>query len=205
MTTPSNTYRTREEWLHAFTNQARPIFADIGAPLPFNIRISVGMPSKGWRSKSIGECFFHGNSADGHYEIFLNPMVKKNESPLSDARMADILTHELIHTVVFKDGHGAAFRKIATDLGLGGKMTATIALQKWYNWAAPIIERLGPMPYAEIRIADIKPKKTYQHKVECPECGWYGMVNAKWITPHEYLTCPVPDCETEMIVHGLKN
>ncbi len=197
-----NAFSTREEWLVAFIDAARPVFEHVGATLPDNIRASVGYPTTGHRSSTIGQCIHPEASSDGTWEIFINPKVKLQGNA---ARLADILTHELIHTVRH-DGHGRQFRKVATDLGLVGPMTATTAGDTWMQWALPIIEDLGPMPYAEISVpAPVKKKKTYQHKVECPVCGWYGMVNAKWIDPNPVLLCPVPECQTEMTVHGLKD
>ena len=104
---------------------------------------------------------------------------KKNAAHITDSRMADIFTHELIHTVVYDDGHGPQFKKIANALGLGGKMTSTIATADWYKWAAPILEHLGPMPYAEIMLEAVKTKKTYQHKVQC-----LTVAGTAWSTPN---------------------
>lgn len=197
-TTTNPKYETRENWLNAFVAATRPRFAEIGAPLPDKVRVSIGFTSTGARSKRIGECWHDAASADGHFEIFLKPTIE------TDARMADILTHELCHAAAGIDaGHGPQFKKVAVAMGLKGKMTSTIASSEWYAWALPVLKELGPMPYAVITDGQHtgKPKqKTNLLKVECPECGWLARVTAKHILPHDHLDCPVPDCGGELSV-----
>jgi hypothetical protein len=190
-------YATREEWLNAFITYARPVFAAQGAPIPFNTRVSVGFPSTGYRSNTIGECWSDMASADGHFEIFLNPT---NET---ESRICDILTHELCHAALGLEAkHGKLFKALATGLGLEGKMTATVAGQKWMDWALPILEQLGPMPYGALRTGAKMPrkkKKTYGVKLECDFCGWLSRASDTHITPHieehGHLNCPVPGCD----------
>lgn len=185
-------YETREQWLNAFVAAARPHFDRVGATLPAKVRVSVGFTSMGARSNRIGEAWHDGASADGHYEIFIKPTIE------TDARICDVLTHELVHAAVgIEAGHGRKFRDVAVALGLGGKMTATVALEEWYRWALPILGELGPMPYAHLSAGQStgKPKqKTNLLKVECPACGWLARVTAKHITGHDHLNCPVPSC-----------
>jgi hypothetical protein len=181
-------YATREEWLQAFIDAARPKFEEVNAPLPYNVRVAVGFTSKGARGKTIGECWSSICSQDGHFEIFLKPTLD------GAARIADVLTHELIHAAVgLKAGHGQAFKRVAVALGLGGKMTATIAMQGWYEWALPVLDRLGPIPYGTLNGAENsgrKKQKTALLKVECDTCGWLARVTAKHIDPYDELACP---------------
>jgi hypothetical protein len=185
-------YETREQWLNAFVMYSREHFARVGFPLPEKVRVSVGFTSHGVRSNRIGECWHDAASQDGHFEIFLKPTIE------TDARMADILTHELCHAAAGLDaGHGPQFKRVANALGLVGRMTSTTASSEWYTWALPILDAIGPMPYAAL--ADGKssapPKqKTSLLKVECPACGWLARVTHKHIGAHEYLNCPVPEC-----------
>lgn len=193
MTDIAPMYATREDWLNAFIDVARPIFASANAPLPINLRVSVGFTSKGFRGNRIGECWSSDASEDGHYEIFLKPTIHDR------TKVCEVLTHELIHAAVgIPAGHGTAFRRVATAVGLGGKMTSTIAMADWYKWALPLIDSLGPMPYAAIdgdALSSGKPKQaTALLKVECPVCGWLARVTNKHIAPHSALNCPVPDC-----------
>ena len=186
-------FATREEWLNAAVTYLRPEFLARGYSLPDRIRVSVGFTSGGRRSKRIGECWSDAASADQYFEIFLRPSV------LTDARILDILTHELCHAAVGIDaGHGATFGACARSLGLEGKLTSTHAGEQWYKWALPVLTELGPMPYGVLNEGAIhtgKPKqKTNLRKIECPACGWLARVTLKHIEAHEHLNCPVPDC-----------
>lgn len=190
-------YATREEYLNAFIEKARPQFERVNAPLPSNVRVAVGFTSRGIKGSRIGECWSDTASDDGHFEIFIKPT-------LTDVtRICDVLTHELIHAAVGLDkGHNAHFKRVSTSLGLMGKATATQAGADWYAWALPIIAELGDMPYAALT-GDIssarKKQATALLKTECPVCGFLARVTRKHIAPHSHLNCPVPDCVGELV------
>lgn len=190
-------YATREECLNAFVEACKPIFAGHGNPIPDNTRVSIGFPSTGYRSSVIGECWSDTASADGHYEIFLNPTTQ------TDARIFDILTHELCHAALgIAEGHGKSFGTLARKLGLTGKLTATTAGPDWFAWAAPIMEELGAMPYGAIK-GGMKPprkkKKTYLIGHTCPECDTQAWLTAKNSAPLAYIRCINPDCDGVML------
>ena len=193
----SNTYETREGWLQAFIDAARAKFASVNAAIPPNVRVAVGFTSRGMEGTRIGECWSDIASDDGHFEIFIKPT-------LGDvALICSTLTHELIHAAIGLDkGHNAVFKRVATSVGLGGKMTATTATSDWYAWAIPIMDSLGPIPYGAITggISSARKKQaTALLKMECPACGWLARVTKKHIEPHEYLSCPVPSCDGELL------
>lgn len=184
------TYKTREEWLQAFAQAARPHFEAAGAPIPENVRISIGFSSKGQRSNRIGECWADVVSEDKHFEIFIVPALQSDS-----ARIADILTHELIHAAVgIEAGHKAPFKRVAVALGLEGKMTATVAGDKWREWALPVLEKLGPMPGASLGgerlVAAPKKQTTRMLKVECPDCAFSFRTTRSHLDAHDELTCP---------------
>jgi hypothetical protein len=186
-------YATREQWLNAFVDHARPQFAAGGYPLPEKIRVGVGFTSTGRRSKRIGECWSDSASEDGFFEIFLRPALE------SDSRIADVLTHELVHAAVgLSEGHGRVFRMAMHAVGLEGPAKSTIAGEAWYRWALPVLDALGPMPYGVLNDGESSspPKqKTNLLKVECDKCGWLARVTNKHIEPHDRLDCPVPGCD----------
>jgi len=190
-------HNTREDWLNAFIDATRDRFDEINAPLPMNVRVAVGFTSRGLKGSRIGECWSDTASDDGHFEIFIKPTLE------GEARICDVLTHELAHAAAgLQSGHGPAFKRIATALGLEGKMTATVAGQTWYDWALPIIQSLGPMPYGALKgglSTSRKKQKTALLKVECPVCGFLARVTAKHIAPHTHLNCPVPDCDGVLV------
>lgn len=194
-------FATREEYLNAFIEKARPHFERVNAPLPANVRVAVGFTSRGIRGARIGECWSDSASEDGHFEIFIKPTLE------GAARICDVLTHELVHAAVGLDkGHNAHFKRVCASLGLVGKATATQAGEDWYKWALPILDELGDIPYGAItgdQSSARKKQATALRKVECPVCGWLARVTAKHITPHAFLRCPAPDCVGELICEGL--
>jgi hypothetical protein len=178
---------TREAWLDAFTDAARPMFEKHGAALPKLIRCGIGFPSKGSRSNVIGECWADVASADGAVEIFIRPSLQSDSS-----RIADVLTHELCHAALgIVAGHGPKFKRLALALGLEGKMTATVAGDGWKAWADPILEALGPLPGAELRgcLAGGKKKQTTRMlKLTCDDCAWSCRTTASMI--EDNMICP---------------
>ncbi|MBB3910143.1 SprT-like domain-containing protein [Sphingomonas desiccabilis] len=186
---------TREGWLKAFVEAARPVFAAAEAELPKLVRVSVGFPSKGARSKVIGECWNASASDDGVSEVFIVPGLQADP-----ARVADVLTHELIHAALgTEEGHGPTFRRVMKRLGLEGKATATVAGEGWRSWALPIVEALGPFPGAGLNAGMLlaggkKTQTTRYLKVCCSMCDWTARVTAKHLEGRT-LRCPDDACE----------
>jgi hypothetical protein len=180
--------KTREEWLARFTEASRPLFKQAGHPLPKRVRCSVGFPSKGIRAKTIGECWSKDDTKDGVCEIFIRPSLQDDGS-----RIADVLTHELCHAALgSEEGHGKLFRRLATGLGLTGKMTATTAGPGWHAWADPIVKDLGKFPGAALggELAGGKKKQTTRMlKLTCDQCGWACRTSAKHV--HADMVCPM--------------
>lgn len=194
-------YATREEYLNAFIEKSRPQFECVNAPLPSNVRVSVGFTSRGMKGTRIGECWSSDASADGNFEIFIKPTLD------GTAHICDVLTHELVHAAVGLDaGHNQHFKRVSTSLGLTGKLTATVAGEGWYAWALPIIAELGDMPYGALsgEHSSARKKQTAALlKVECPVCGFLARVTKKHIAPHAFLNCPVPECLGEFVCEEL--
>lgn len=189
----SNSPATREAWLMEFIANARPHFDRVGFPLGENVRVSIGFTSKGSRGKRIGECWSSLASRDGTFEILIVPTL---EEP---SRIADILTHELVHAAVgIEEGHGKVFKACATALGLTGKMTATVAGEEWHRWADPIVAALGPLPHAALDGISSSEKKqtTRLLKCECQACG--AIVRAAHKVAVFIDQCPISECGGEM-------
>lgn len=195
----SKNFKTREEWLHAFMAAARPVFKKHGYKIPPNVRLSVGFTSKGARSKRIGECWGSSCSQDGAWEIFITPNLG------DAARIADVLTHELVHVVVgLECGHKMPFRRCATKVGLVGKMTATAAGSIWWEWAQPVLDKLGPLPHAELKREGPNSKKqsTRMIKCTCDDCGFTMRTTHKWLeVAFEGLRCPDLHCGGDVTVN----
>lgn len=197
-------HKTREQWLQAFVAAARPAFEKAGAPLPKNVRVAIGFTSKGARGKRIGECWSSANSADGTFEIFIVPSIRDG------SRVADILTHELVHAAVgIEAGHGPAFGKVARALGLDGKLTATVAGPGWRAWAEPILAKLGRLPHDELRSGGLKstPKTQTTRMIKCvctvEGCGYQVRTTRKWLVEVGAPFCGNPDHHDEPLLCDL--
>jgi hypothetical protein len=187
---------TREEWLNAFMNEARPVFKQHGFELPEKVRVSVGFMFR--NPKAIGQCWHESASADGTREVFINPIIADS------AHVADIVTHELCHTLFGpEEKHGKNFKAAAYGMGLEGKATATVAGDAWREWAFPILAKLGAFPHAAIDPASsgVKKQTTRLLKCECEDCGFIFRATAKHVNAKS-LRCPDFECEGVVRVDG---
>lgn len=183
-------FSTREAWLLGLTQLLESTFKTAGAPIPrhqvkahhrtadgLNVRFSCGWPSTN-RKKRIGECWSKTASRDGHYEIFISPLL---EDPL---KVAAVVVHELCHAAVdTKCGHKGPFKTLATKIGLEGPMTSTYAGEPLKAKLATMIEQLGPYPHAELMDRDPEKKKqtTRLIKCTCDQCGYVVRTTRAWI------------------------
>lgn len=193
-------YGTRDEWLNAFIAAARPIFKAADLELPEKVRASIGWMFRSSNKKTLGQCWHEASSADGTREIWINPMLGN----LDSSRIADVLTHELAHTLFGPDEkHGKNFKAAVHKLGLEGKATATIAGPEWLEWAGPILEELGPIPHAALdpALSGVVKKKTYLLKATCKTCEFTFRATAKHLHGKE-LRCPDFDCGGDVEVEG---
>lgn len=169
------TIKTREEWLHRATDQLQSLFPEA---IP-QVRIGVGFPSSRAFSKTrrrVGECWRSEASEDKSHEIFISPLVHDNIEVLG------ILAHELIHAIDnCKSGHRGAFKRMATEIGLEGKMTATVVGDALRVRLERIIANLGPYPHAKMDPIIRRKQSTRLLKLECPSCGYVIRTTLKWI------------------------
>lgn len=186
----------REQWLGELTDLLRPMFEDVGFPLPEKIRASCGFPSKGalaTKAKRVGEAWSSEASDDQHFETFVTPMI-------ADAlEVAAIQVHELCHCAVgLACKHRKPFTIAARAIGLEGRMTATEAGEELTIKLEELIEEIGPYPHAKL-VYSSSPKKqtTRMVLVRCPklECGYQVRTTKKWIE----IGVPTCPCGEKMI------
>ncbi len=157
---------TREAWLVQLVDKhMRQLFADCGAKIPQRLRVSCGWPSSralGTANRSIGQCWSPKASSDDTTEIFLSPF-------LSDAlEVGAVLAHELVHAAVgVEHGHGQPFRKLALQVGLEGKMTATTAGPVLADFIRKATAAVGAYPHATLDMTQRKKQGTRLLKVVC--------------------------------------
>jgi hypothetical protein len=186
----------REAWLHAVAEALGDAFKQHGYPIPAKVRLACGFPSiRGMAAsrRRTGECWSDAQSADGHHEILISPVIADS------LEVAAILAHELIHAAVGnKHGHKGPFRKLALAIGLEGKMPSTTAGEAFKRLAAPILDEVGPYPHAELSVGgdDRKKQTTRLIKCECEGCGYIARVARSWLDTSGAPICP--QCRKEM-------
>ena len=213
------TKKTREQALNQLTTKLRPVFKKAGFPLPANIRMACSFTGHGARSRAIGQCWATTESKDEHFEIMISPVLDTwiHEGEGTDAKapqgVAMVLAHELGHVAVgIEEGHGPEFKRCMTALGIGGKMTATTALPKFVKMVAPMAEKIGEYPHAEMfvnsrngggggggtgtvpkgvpRTSGPKKQGTRMIKVECPYCLYKLRTTRNWLESFGAPYCP---------------
>lgn len=177
---------TREQWLNRFIHAARAAFALHGEPLPQNVRAAICPPHR--KMRAIGLCWTGDVTEDKGREIWVT------SAETDPVRVAGILVHELCHAALPHEvKHGREFRKLATTLGLEGKMTATKEGERFREIWGELIRRLGPLPagrFVDGRAVDFRVQKTPKMtNVACPECGFVAKVRLDQMATGR-LTCP---------------
>ena len=182
----------REQWLTDMIGKLRPMFKDASAPLPDNIRVTCGWPSRcalSAKKRRIGECWPTQASADQTHEILISPAISEG------TEVAAVLVHELIHVAVgTAAGHRAPFSRLAKTIGLVKPWTATVAGPELTTRLNVLITTPYPHAKLDARQSGRKKDGTRLLKLECPDCGYTVRTTAKWIEIG-YPTCP---CGTEM-------
>jgi hypothetical protein len=189
--TPATT--TREQWLSNLVEVFRGWFADRKHMLPKVVRVSVGFPSSGAlseRNRTIGQCWPATASKDGSTHVFVSPVI-------GDAlRVSDVLLHELCHAVAGHAGqdcgHKGAFKRIATEMGLTGKMTATEPTPELLKRLNVVVRKLGKYPHAMLdpKKSPVKKQSTRLLKAMCSRDGYVIRVTQKWVDELGMPACP---------------
>jgi hypothetical protein len=187
----------REEWLTRVAERdILPLIAANGGKIA-KFRVSVGWPkgSRGGKgAESIGQCWDPKCSSDGHYKMFISPKLGAYEA-------VEVLVHEVVHLGAgLECKHRGAFKKIATAVGLEGKMTATVAGEELGKriraWMADMPEYPhGPMS-AGGGDGTGKEKKPGSRliKASCEGCEYTMRVAQSWLDIAVPM-CPNPDCD----------
>lgn len=160
----------REQWLLQATKELGHIFTKCASvEVPHDVNVSTGFPSaKGvsQKHKTIGQCWSRKASDNNVNEIFINPCLADSIEVLA------VLTHELVHAIDdCENGHKTPFKRIALDVGLEGKMTATVASDDLKIKLQKIVDKLGVFPHKSLNPSIGRKKQgTRLIKVGC-ECG----------------------------------
>lgn len=198
---PGASNAARELWLYRIADALYPKFGELTFTSRPTVRIGVGYPTTGARGKAIGQCHDSCLSRDNVHEIIISPKLDDS------TEVAGVVAHELCHAYLqsyFPEedcGHGKKFKKLATALGLTGKMRSTVPGDAFKRSLRPVLASIGEYPHGALgggaTTSKRKVQSTRLKKVVCPVCDYTMRVTQKWIdiaTP----ICPSPDCE----MHG---
>jgi hypothetical protein len=178
----------REQWLQqAVAKCIGPMFESHGYEVP-EVRVSCGFPSRSATSakkRRIGECWTPEAAGDKRAQIFITPLLDDHQTVLAT------LVHEVVHAVdENKNGHGGPFKKIATKVGLVGKMTATTAGEELQQRIEGWVKKLGAYPHAKLSAMVRVKQTTRMIKCECEDCGYTVRSTKKWIEDMGAPLCP---------------
>ncbi len=136
-------HKTREGWLvAAMVRLDKKFFKGNGYELPAKLQASCGFP-KSSSNKVIGQCHPPSNSADETTHIFVCP------TQADVGKVLATLLHEMIHASVgCAEGHRGAFKKLARQFGLAGRLTATHAGDELERELLVMAGHLGAYPHA---------------------------------------------------------
>lgn len=183
----------REQWLTlAVEGLLDRVFIPAHQPYdPSTIRVSCGWPSKhatGARIRALGQCWARQVSRDHHNEIFISPILDDG------LKVLGVLCHELCHAVDdCKNGHKAAFKRIAIDIGLtSGKPKEVMPGPELDECLNELLADLGPYPHARLDPSanETKKQSTRMVKLECGSCGCVIRTTRKWLDSYQEWACP---------------
>lgn len=139
-------HETRESWLMAATELLnKEFFSGRGYSLPNKIQVACGIPFGS--AKAVGQYWPPSNTEDETINIFICPSLGE---PI---RVLATHLHELVHAATPGEKHGGAFKKLAREFGLAGKLTATYAEEgsELWNKLAALSTSLGDYPHSPMK------------------------------------------------------
>ena len=176
-------HANREDWLNAAVSELRPFFSSNGHTLPAEIRVSCAYPTNAKRSgfKVLGECIPNTNSADGHYEIFISPILA---DPI---KVTEVLISQLCRTAKGAlNINNLPYGRIAEAMHILPNGTASSPYKETTHGSAfdamytDIIDSLGVYPHAKVDVSTHKTPGTRLLLAVCPTCQCKIRMTAKW-------------------------
>lgn len=173
---------------------------------PSECRVSCSLLSAGMsHGPAIAHVHLKHATGNNYHEIRMGAHLGGRKTKESSSRVADILLHEMIHTMFPHDGHKMGFRWTAHAIGLNAPMTSTSAspaLKERID--KEVVNVLGRYPHKGVKLVPRgkRGKGSRLVKFQCldEECGCIIRLTRKWIDRAEdnigMVSCPV--CQEEM-------
>ena len=182
--TLASIHANREEWLNAAVDELRPFFSMRGYTLPAEIRVACAYPTNAKRSgfKVLGECIPNTNSADGHWEIYISPILDE------PSKVTETLISQLCRTA--KGAYAVtnqAYAKVAEAMLIYPDGTLSNPYKAVMHGSAfdmayqDIIDSLGVYPHAKVDVSIHKSQGTRMLLARCPTCQCSIRMTAKWV------------------------
>ena len=198
-TKPSKTI-TREQWLqHAVSViRAETLRRDSDITIP-PVQVSCSWPGGGDSQKRIGECWGKAASKANINEVFISPKIEDSAKAIS------ILAHELVHAVDdCKNGHKAAFVRLAQRMGLEGKPTTMgLRVEILDKLTTRMLDKHGVYPHLMLdkTKGPVKKQTTRMIKCACDNCGAIWRLTQTVIeTVDGQMSCPACHARDNVIV-----
>jgi hypothetical protein len=148
------------------------------------------------------------STGNGYHEIRMGAHIGGRKTKDESCRIADILLHEMVHTMAPRCGHKGAFALIARTIGMEGKLTATVASQHLRTtiWDR-VVTVLGKYPHNAVKFVPRGQRKKGSRLIKCIclNCEFTFRTTRKWINKAEgHLGCPICSEKMETIGYTYK-
>lgn len=173
---------------------------------PSKTRYACSLMDSGMvKASSLAHVHFSHATGNRYDEIRMSVEMGGRDTKADSCRVADVLLHEMIHTLARFHGHSGAFKQIATTMGLEGRMTATTASEdlRLRIWDG-VVSRLGRYPHAKVHLTPRgqRGKGSRLIKCTCPGCGFNMRTTRKWLNAgfavQGHISCPL-GCPAPMV------
>ncbi len=165
--------------------------------LPKTVKVSCSLLAEGMKcGNSLAHVQYKAFTGSGYHEIRMGAHVGGRKTKENSVRVADILLHEMVHTMFPEHGHKAGFEYTCRALGLVGKMTATYAGPALKERIEKhVVKVLGRYPHKRVNLVPRGQRKKGSRliKCECESCGCVIRLTRKWIAqaPAKGIACPI--------------
>ena len=149
---------------------------------------------------ALAHCHYAHATGNAYHEIRMNVTLGGRRTKDESSRVADVLLHEMIHTMAIRCGHKGAFAIYARTVGLKGLLTSTVASDELRDaiWTQ-VVTRLGKYPHNAVKLVKRgkRGKGSRSIKCQCTECEFVMRTTRMWIDMAQgELVCPIGGTKT---------
>lgn len=170
---------------------------------PKEVRVSCSLLSAGMsHGPAIAHVHLKPFTGNNFHEIRMGAHLGGRKTRESSSRVADILLHEMIHTMFPYDGHKVGFRWVCEAIGLQAPMTSTTAspaLKERINHN--VVKVLGRYPHKGVKLVPRgkRGKGSRLLRFQCTECECIIRLTQIWVDKAAgVIRCPIGSCENIM-------